>query len=1027
VIEISPKRMEEAAEAGRALVAGLPGAGLIIVDTEMRIRLVDGDGHDTLTHQGSLGRLMPDVIPAAAWSVIEPHYRRALAGLAQSFVCTELGTRLECVLRMAPIRDRCDVVGVTVLTEDAAGLTHLPPPRAETEPMQHAVLEVMEEGVVVVSPQGRLIQANHAAGMILGTDLDSARADPDWWRSLAATHTSDGSTVDIGASVLETGFGVRDVDVDARRRDGTRVSLSVNYQALRDSSGAVSGLVLSFRDVTEHQHEHRRLAASHERLRAAHQVARLASWELDPETEEVVIFQALPGDEASLGKTISLTALLGDRSPDEQQQTRADLEAVVRGDLEVSVRRSARVRPSGALWLETRAQAVRDPDGQLICIRGTTQDVTEQERAKLETASARDFSQATLDSLSANIAVLDDHGEVVSVNRAWSEFADANGGMQEGPGANYLEACDLAGDDEYAVAAAAGLRAITSGVRHEFALEYPCHSPTTERWYMLRAVRFEGPGDARVVVSHEDVTERRQAVSEMATQAALLDEVDVAVVATDLNGLITHWNRGAEQLYGWTVAEAIGQVGTHLLTPPGTDTTCQYVQELLTHGRAGQQLTLSRKDGSTFPASVRGRVMLDEKQEPTGRINVSVDISEQVASERALASVRNYMRAVADSIGEGVFTLDNDGRLIYMNAAAEQLLGWTGDELVSRVMHDVIHAVRPDGTDLPIGDCPILRARRDGQTMRIEDDAFTRRDGRQLPVSYTASPFQTEDGVGGCVVVFADISQRKAHEANLQREADKLSWIGRIQDALAEGRFMLYAQPIVDLGSGASVQHELLLRMRGRDGEIVPPGAYLPIAEQYGLIGDIDRWVIAEGIEIAGTGLPVEINLSALSVGDRGTFDHIETCLHASRADPADIVFEITETAIVGDEQAARIFAERLRTLGCKLALDDFGTGYGGFTYLKQLPIDYLKIDIEFVRDLVTNPGSRHVVEAVVALADGFDLKTVAEGVEDAETGELLVALGVDFAQGYHFARPAPIDDCTRQAGAATDGAPSGR
>ena len=126
-------------------------------------------------------------------------------------------------------------------------------------------------------------------------------------------------------------------------------------------------------------------------------------------------------------------------------------------------------------------------------------------------------------------------------------------------------------------------------------------------------------------------------------------------------------------------------------------------------------------------------------------------------------------------------------------------------------------------------------------------------------------------------------------------------------------------------------------------------------------------------------------------------------------------MFEITETALIQDEVAARHFAERLHALGCKLALDDFGTGYGGFTYLKQLPLDYLKIDIEFVRDLATNPASSHVVQAVVALARGFSLQTVAEGVEDAETLELLRELGVDLAQGYHIAKPGPLAESVNE------------
>jgi PAS domain S-box-containing protein len=172
---------------------------------------------------------------------------------------------------------------------------------------------------------------------------------------------------------------------------------------------------------------------------------------------------------------------------------------------------------------------------------------------------------------------------------------------------------------------------------------------------------------------------------------------------------------------------------------------------------------------------------------------VAVDITERVASERATLAARNYMRAVADSVGEGLLTLDTEGRLIYLNEAAEELLGWSHDELQGRVLHEIVHFRRADGSDFPIEECPISGARRDGKTQRVDDDLFIRRDGSELPVSYTAAPFETDDGVEGCVVVFEDISQRKANEAALHGEVDKLSWIDRIQDALAENRFVLYA------------------------------------------------------------------------------------------------------------------------------------------------------------------------------------------------------------------------------------------
>jgi EAL domain-containing protein (putative c-di-GMP-specific phosphodiesterase class I) len=264
--------------------------------------------------------------------------------------------------------------------------------------------------------------------------------------------------------------------------------------------------------------------------------------------------------------------------------------------------------------------------------------------------------------------------------------------------------------------------------------------------------------------------------------------------------------------------------------------------------------------------------------------------------------------------------------------------------------------------------------------------------------------------VEGCAVVFEDITDRKAREQSMEGGEETLAWIGRIKEALADDRFVLYEQPIVELSSGDVVQRELLLRMREPTGDVVGPGCFLPVAEQYGLIGEIDRWVIGRATEIAAAGDSVQLNLSASTTGDPSVLDAIEHNLARTGVDPNSLVFEITETALITDEAAAKAFADRVHALGCKLALDDFGTGYGGFTYLKRFPVDLLKIDIEFVRDLPTNPDSKHVVEAVVALAQAFGLQTVAEGVEDAATLQLLRALGVDFAQGYHIARPRPVE-----------------
>jgi len=226
-------------------------------------------------------------------------------------------------------------------------------------------------------------------------------------------------------------------------------------------------------------------------------------------------------------------------------------------------------------------------------------------------------------------------------------------------------------------------------------------------------------------------------------------------------------------------------------------------------------------------------------------------------------------------------------------------------------------------------------------------------------------------------------------------ERDREPWVPRIRDALDHGRFVLHGQPIVDLSTGTILQHELLLRMRDRDDSLIAPLTFLPAAERSGLIKQIDRWVIAQAVQIAATGAKVDVNLSAASIGDSLVLELIEHELDRHRADPANVVFEITETAAMQNLDRAQQCAERLVALGCGLALDDFGTGFASFTYLARLPFRYLKIDIEFVRNLARNPHHRSIVKAIVALAGDFGQQTIAEGVEDERTADILRDLGV--------------------------------
>ncbi len=283
--------------------------------------------------------------------------------------------------------------------------------------------------------------------------------------------------------------------------------------------------------------------------------------------------------------------------------------------------------------------------------------------------------------------------------------------------------------------------------------------------------------------------------------------------------------------------------------------------------------------------------------------------------------------------------------------------------------------------------------------------------------------------LGAELLVAADLALYEAKQAGRDRVAvyseafrarvqARQTWLDRIRDALDGDGFVLQAQPIVALGVlGAPPRYELLIRMKGEGDDLIAPASFLGAAERFGLIADIDRWVVGQAIALltehhaAGSDLCLEVNLSGRSVTDPELAAMVERAVAAGGFDPSRLVFEITETAAIENVVEARAFAERIRALGCRFALDDFGAGFGSFYYLKHLPFDFLKIDGEFVKGLATGRTDQLVVRSIVEIARGLGKETIAEFVGDDETVALLRSMGVDHGQGYHLGRPGPLPE----------------
>jgi PAS domain S-box-containing protein len=473
------------------------------------------------------------------------------------------------------------------------------------------------------------------------------------------------------------------------------------------------------------------------------------------------------------------------------------------------------------------------------------------------------------------------------------------------------------------------------------------------------------------------------------------------------DGYLTCINPAWEATLGWTREQLMAEPLTNFIHPDDLDEATKRASVLVGSDAYGA-ITIEDRVRTSLGSYrlIEWTVTVDEREcHFIGR-----DVTGRRAADGERFRATSLTNAIVESVADGIAVTDAKGELTYLNPAGLRLLGHAATtEVLGRSFHATSHHSHLNGLAFPVADCPMTTVRRLAQPTHVQEDTFWREDGSPLPVSYSSAPIDLVEGIGS-VIAFQDISALQAERERVRAEFGDIAWFEEIRLALEANRFVLYSQPIVSIASGETVQHELLLRMLSPTGEVTAAGEFLPAAEKFGLIDQIDRWVITHAMEIAATGCHVAVNLSAGSVGRHEILTHIEREISRTGANPKSLVFEVTETAVMNDLQDGRRFAERLVALGCAFALDDFGTGYGSFTYLRQLPIAHLKIDVQFVREMLHNEADQRLVQTIVSIARSLGKQTIAEGVEDEETLDMLREFGVDFAQGYYLGRPqAPL------------------
>jgi diguanylate cyclase (GGDEF)-like protein/PAS domain S-box-containing protein len=589
------------------------------------------------------------------------------------------------------------------------------------------------------------------------------------------------------------------------------------------------------------------------------------------------------------------------------------------------------------------------------------------------------------------------------------------------------------------------------------------------RWVSSRATaRVDKDGQLQRMVGIElDITERKlyeeALFREKESAQIALRSIGDGVITTDGSSIIDYINPVAEELMGWPLADAMGRPVEQIFRAL-REVTCEPLENPLTVAirdvrpvKSGLPILLIRRDGHELYIECTAAPIRDREGKVTGGVLVFHDVSESrelnkrlayqashdlltgVANRRAFEAKlsRALKKARAGGGPHAVLYLDIDQLKIVNDTcghrAGDALLAQVGKLLMSRMRwrRDTLARLGGDEFGILLEGCSFEDALHTAEGLResVSSLRFTWEDRVFRPgLSIGVVPVNANDEVAQ-ILSAADSACAAAKESGrnrvhsfagndveLARRRSATRWVSRLNAALEEGRFELFSMPILALqqAEAGGVHCELLLRLRDEADGIVAPKEFIPVAERYRLIPAIDRWVIENAFRWLVSRANEEItlcsiNLSGQSLCDDKLLPFVIEQLQGSGVDATRICFEITETAAVASMELAKRFIHALRDLGCKFALDDFGTGWSSYGYLKELPVDFLKIDGRFVREIVHNHIDRAMVRSFNELGHLTGKRTIAEFAENPEIIQMLTMLGVDYAQGYGIAQPRSV------------------
>jgi diguanylate cyclase (GGDEF)-like protein/PAS domain S-box-containing protein len=556
-----------------------------------------------------------------------------------------------------------------------------------------------------------------------------------------------------------------------------------------------------------------------------------------------------------------------------------------------------------------------------------------------------------------------------------------------------------------------------------------------------------------------DITELKQAEEELLKLSRAVEYSPSAVYITDLDGNIEYINPKFTEITGYSSEEVIGENPRILNSGEIPEEIYTDMWETITSGKDWKgEFRNRKKDGSLYWARNAISCVKNREGKVTHYIALQEDatheyeLSEQLSFQAShdtltrLINRREFERR-AERLVSSVKQDISEHALCYMDLDQFKVVNDTcghaaGDEMLRQLSTVLMNSVRHRDTLARLGGdefgvlmehCSLDDAHRVATTLLkvIQDYQFsweghTFKVGVSMglvPITPTTTNLSEliRDADSACYMA-KDKGRNRIHvyhaeDSEIAKRHGEMQWVERIYNALENDQFCLYAQTIAPLDNSTDVHYELLVRMIENTGVIVPPNAFLPAAERYNLISKIDHWVIEktfslfkENPEFLNKINFCSINLSGQSLTDSNILDLIISQLENSGIESKKICFEITETAAISNLNSAMKFIAILKDLDCQFALDDFGSGLSSFAYLKNLPVDYLKIDGMFVKDIADDPIDHAMVKSINEIGHVMGMKTIAEFVENDMIKGMLKEIGVNYAQGYGVGKPEPIN-----------------